>query len=126
MKIIGGTNFPGVPGIPGKPGRPGRPERIKIDAKCPVCNSLYDFGRLEVIQEEDGATLMYIKCSTCHSAALSIIALGSFGIKVASVITDLEKDEVMRFQEEHSVQSEDVLELHEMLAKTDNFLEKIE
>lgn len=125
MKIIGGTNFPGIPGLPGKPGRSGRPERIKIDAKCPVCGSLYDFGRLEVLQEEDGATLMYIKCSTCQSAALSIIALGAFGIKVASVITDLEKDEVMRFQEEEPVQDEDVLQLHEMMDKTDNFLEEI-
>jgi len=125
MKIIGGTNFPGGPGVPDKPGRPGKPERIKIDAKCPVCNSLYDFGRLEVIQEEDGATLMYIKCSTCHSAALSIIALGAFGIKVASMITDLEKDEVMRFQEERPVQDEEVLQLHEMLDKADNFLDEL-
>ena len=123
MKIIGGTNFPGMPGLPGKPGKP---ERIKIDAKCPVCGSLYDYGRLEVLQEEDGATLMYIKCSVCHSAALSLIALGAFGIKVASVVTDFEKDEVMRFQEEKPVQSEEVLQLHEELERTDNFLEKMD
>lgn len=108
------------------PGKFGRVERFKIDAKCPVCGSLYDFGRLEVLQEEDGATLMYIKCSICHSAALSVIALGSFGIKVASAITDLERDEVLRFQESSSVKSEEVLDLHEQLGKSDNFLKNID
>ncbi len=120
MKIIRGFNTPGVPG------RAGKPEKIKIDAKCPVCGSLYDFGRLEVLQEEDGASLMYIKCSVCQSAALSVIALGSFGIKVASVITDLEKNEVLRFQDDESITSEEVLELHESLQHQDNFLEIIE
>ena len=97
-----------------------------MDARCPVCGNLYDFRKLEIIEEEGGATLMYIKCSSCQSAALSIIALGSFGIKMASVLTDLEQDEVLRFQEEKSLQSEEILELHEDLDKTDNFLEKIE
>jgi len=68
---------------------------------------------------------MYIKCSVCQSAALSIIALGAFGIRVASAITDLERDEVMRFQEGAQVQSEEVLELHEMLEKRDNWLDSI-
>ncbi len=103
-----------------------KPERIKINAKCPVCGSLYDFGRLEVLEEEEGATLMYIKCSVCQSAALSIIAIGTMGLKVASVITDLDQDEVLRFQDEKAVKSEDVLALHEELVKTDNFLEKID
>lgn len=111
-------NFPTKFGPGGGKG----PERIKIDAKCTVCGSLYDFGRLEVLQEEDGATLMYIKCAVCKSAALSIIALGAFGLKVASVITDLEREEVMRFQEQPSVKSEEVLQLHEDLDTVDNFI----
>ena len=101
------------------------PERIRIDAKCPVCGSLYDFGQLDVIQEEDGATLMYIKCSVCQSAALSLIALSGLGLKVASTITDLEREEVARFQGERPIKSEEVLDLHEELEKTDNWLEKI-
>ena len=131
MKIIGGNNIPppggpkGPQGPGGPGGRPGKPEQIRIDAKCTICGSLYDFGKLEVLQEEEGATLMYIKCTVCQSAALSIVALGAFGIKVASVITDLEKDEVLHFQEEGSVKSEDVLALHEEMKITDNFLEEI-
>ncbi|MFA5135180.1 MAG: hypothetical protein WC505_05370 [Patescibacteria group bacterium] len=112
--------------VPGSSrGKPGRPERIKIDARCPVCGSMYDFGHLEVLQEEDGATLMYIKCTVCLSAALSIIAFGSFGLKVATALTDLEQEEVLRFKEQRPIGSEEVLELHEMLGKTDNFLDSI-
>lgn len=103
-----------------------KPDKIRIDAKCPVCGSLYDFGLLDVIQEEDGSTLMYIKCTVCQSAALSIVALGAFGIKVASVLTDLERDEVMRFQDESSIKSEEVLDIHEALELTDNFLNQID
>ncbi len=115
------NNIPG-----GKiPGKPGRPERIKVDAKCPVCSSMYDFGRLEVLQEEDGATLMYIKCTVCQSGALSLIAFGNAGLKVASAVTDLEQDEVMRFQSFRPIRGEEVLQLHEDLQKTDNFLEEI-
>lgn len=111
--------------IPSFPGKFGKPERIKIEAKCPVCGSLYDFGKLEVIQEEEGASLMYIKCSVCSSAALSIIALGSFGVKVASTLTDLEQDEVMRFQDAPTVKAEEVLSLHEDMEKKDNFLNNL-
>lgn len=102
-----------------------KPERIKIDAKCPVCGSLYDFGRLEVLQEEEGATLMYIKCSVCQSASLSLVAIGGFGLKVASVVTDLERDEVLHFQEAAAVGGEEVLDLHEQLQTRDNFLDAI-
>lgn len=126
MKIIGGNNIPPIGGAQDPFGKPGKPERIKIDAKCSVCGSLYDFGKLEVLQEEDGATLMYIKCSVCQSAALSIVALGAFGIKVASALTDLEKDEVMYFQDEQPIQSEEVLALHEDVEKKDNFLNLID
>lgn len=116
------NNIPG-----GKiPGKPGRQERIKVDAKCPVCGSMYDFGRLEVLLEEDGATLMYIKCTVCNSAALSLIAFGATGLKVASAVTDLDQDEVMLFQGFSPIQGEEVLQLHEDLQKTDNFLEEIE
>jgi len=108
------------------PGKFGRVERFKIDAKCPVCGSLYDFGRLDVIQEEEGATLMYIKCSVCQSAALSVIALGAFGLKVASAVTDLERDEVMHFQEGKSVKTEEVLELHEMMDNSRSFLNSLD
>jgi len=117
MKINSNFNFPG--------GKGKGPERIKIDAKCPVCGSLYDFNRLEILQEDGGATLMYIKCTTCQSAALSMIALGPFGIKMATALTDLEQDEVLAFQDGELVSSEDVLLIHEALDKTDNWLEKI-
>lgn len=103
-----------------------KPERIKIDARCPVCGSLYDFGKLEVLEEEEGATLMYIKCAVCQSAALSIIAFGTAGLKVASVVTDLEQEEVLHFQDQQAIKGEEVLALHEELAKTDNWLGKIE
>ena len=131
MKIIGGNMPPsGGPQSPigprGPGGKPGKPEQIKIDAKCSVCGSLYDFGKLEVLQEEDGATLMYIKCPVCHSATISIIALGSYGVKVAHALTDLEKEEVMMFQEENPINSEEVLSLHETVEKTDNFLNLID
>ena len=97
-----------------------------MDARCPVCGNYYDFRRLEIIEEENGATLMYIKCQSCQSAALSMIALGPLGIKMASILTDLEQDEVMRFQDESPINAEEVLDLHEDLEKTDNFLKDIE
>lgn len=103
-----------------------KPERIKMDARCPVCGNYYDFRKLEIIEEENGATLMYIKCQSCQSAALSMIALGPLGIKMASVLTDLEQDEVMHFQDENPLSSEEVLDLHEDLEKSDNFLEQVD
>lgn len=103
-----------------------KPGRIKIDAKCPVCGHLYDFQRLEIIEEDNGATLMYIKCPSCQSAALSMIALGPMGVKMASILTDLEQDEVIRFQDELPLASGEVLDLHEELEKPDNFLVNFE
>jgi len=37
----------------------------------------------------------------------------------------LEREEVARFQGERPIKSEEVLDLHEELEKTDNWLEKI-
>ncbi len=124
---ISNNNFMNTPPFGGDKGKGGKggPERIKIEARCPACGSMYDFGRLEVVQEEEGATLMYIQCAVCRSATLSLIAFGSFGLKVASMLTDLERNEVASIQDRTMVRSEDVLRLHEDLKKTDNWLEQI-
>ncbi len=88
-----------------------------MDARCPVCSTLYDLRQLEVIQDEEGTTLLYIKCAVCQSAALSVVSLGPMGIRMSSILTDLEQHEVMRFQDVDALASGEVLELHEALNK---------
>ena len=100
-------------------------KQLRINGRCPVCNSMYDFQRLQILGEKDQSILVYMQCQTCQTSVLSILSLDPRGMSAQGMVTDLTFEEVFDFEGRDSVCSDDVLALHQCLeneAPVDNFI----
>ncbi|MFA5029462.1 MAG: hypothetical protein WC518_01775 [Patescibacteria group bacterium] len=88
---------------------------LKIVANCPVCHYHYNPGEAKVLEENEGAHLIYLKCRRCYSAILVLIMANNFGISSVGLITDLDSHEVMKFKAAKETNSDDVLSVHQLL-----------
>lgn len=92
-------------------------ETLRLVSYCPVCHYHYNPVEAKVLEENDGAHLVYIKCRRCRSAILALIMANNFGISSVGLITDLDSYEVTKFKDIEAIGDDDVLELYEKLAK---------
>ncbi|HCJ52816.1 MAG: hypothetical protein A2898_02610 [Candidatus Kerfeldbacteria bacterium RIFCSPLOWO2_01_FULL_48_11] len=99
-----------------------RPDIIKAEAFCSICGERFDFTNLQILEEQDGTTLLYIKCGRCQAGSLSSISFGQGRLQFLTAVTDLSQDEVLDFRNEASIDEDDVLRLHAHMEVDDNFL----
>ena len=90
-------------------------EGLKNIAYCPVCHYHYNPIQAKVLEEGNGAHLIYVKCSRCQSSILALILAGSFGISSVGLITDLNSYEVSKFCRLPQINSNDVIKVYEKL-----------
>ncbi|HLD28516.1 MAG TPA: hypothetical protein VJB67_02790 [Patescibacteria group bacterium] len=90
-------------------------EGIKIISRCPVCHYNYNPVEAKVLEENDLAHLIYIKCRRCRSAILALIMTSGYGISSVGLVTDLDSHEVNQIKELSVVSGEDVLSVFKAL-----------
>lgn len=88
-----------------------------IIARCPVCNLKYDPVEARILEEKQNVHLAYIKCYNCQAAILALIMNNGMGITSVGLITDLSADEVIKFKSKSTINSNDVIEIHQLLEK---------
>jgi len=95
---------------------------IRLNVRCPICASVYDWQRLRILGERENQVLTYIECGTCQTAVLSILSLGPSGMTAQGLVTDLSLDEVYGFDDRDDVTTNDALAMHEALESDDQAL----
>lgn len=100
-----------------------RPDLIKAEAFCSLCGERFDFTNLQVLDEKEGATILYIKCNRCQAGSLSSISLGQGKLNFITTVTDLFEEEVLQYHAQDPLEDDHVLELHAFLLRDDNFLD---
>jgi hypothetical protein len=88
---------------------------LKLNARCPICNNMYDLQKLRIIGEREQQVLAYIDCATCSTALLSILSMQPNGMTAHGLVTDLTVEEVVDSEAWKAVGADDVLDLHEFL-----------
>ena len=89
---------------------------IRMNGRCPACNTAYDFQRLRILAEKDQSLLTYLECGSCRTAVLSLLQLGALGLSAQVLVTDLTPDEVYRrLDVGRLITSDEVIELHTFL-----------
>lgn len=99
-------------------------EGLKIMSVCPVCSKKYEPIQAKIVLEKDNSHLVHINCSNCFSSVLAVITSNNFGINSVGVVTDLQVEDVLRFIDAESVNSDDVIEMHKMLSKQETVINK--
>lgn len=93
---------------------------MRLNGRCPICNTVYDLQKYRVIGERDHNILTYIQCSHCGSAMLSLMSMNQFGLQAIGLLTDLTGDEVLPFERGDEVTENDVISLHRALEEDQN------
>jgi len=88
---------------------------IRFNARCPICQSVYDMQKLKILGERDQQLLAYIDCAACGTAMLTILSISPNGMTAQGVVTDLSVDEVVESDAWEQVSTNDVLAIHEYL-----------
>jgi hypothetical protein len=61
--------------------------------------------------------LMHIKCHKCQNAFLALVLVNQVGASSVGLLTDLAYEDVVRFQSQKDVGVNDVIAMHEYMAK---------
>jgi hypothetical protein len=89
---------------------------IRLNGKCPTCQTVYDFQRLRILAEKDQAILAYLECGSCATSVLSLLHVGPNGLATHLLVTDLLPDEVeRRLDRDRSVSANELIDLHQFL-----------
>ncbi|MFA6410496.1 MAG: hypothetical protein WCW26_02900 [Candidatus Buchananbacteria bacterium] len=88
-----------------------------IIANCPICHQRYKPLVAKVLEEGNTASLVHIVCQNCQAAILAMILANNMGLSTFGLITDLNYDDAVKFQNAKPISYNDVLELHQNLAK---------
>lgn len=103
----------------------GKRPNLRLDGRCPICDTTYDFHRLKILGEQDQNLLTYIDCGQCGGAILSILTVSPMGLQAMGLLTDLQSDEVLDEESRRIVTGDDVLELHATLDDEQSVLDII-
>lgn len=99
--------------------------QMKLNGRCPICQAMYDFQKLQILGEQDQSILVFLECPVCQASILSILSMDPRGMSAQGMVTDLTSEEVMDINELEPVEADDVLAIHELLEEdkpVDNFL----
>ena len=97
---------------------------LKLVSECPVCRRKDFPAEIKLIQEQDEGHLLHIQCKNCESCIVVLISLGEHGLNLVGVLTDLGSEEVKKFIHRGPLDSDEIIELHNMLQKKD-FINKV-
>jgi len=100
-------------------------ENLKLVSYCPLCDSHYNLLEARVLEENEGASLIYLRCPKCQSSILALILNNPLGVSSVGLVTDLNPEEVMKYRLAEDVTEDDALDLYQLLQKIDNVLELV-
>ena len=91
------------------------PETLRILAQCPVCQQKRDTVEARVLEEEDGARLVHLRCQSCGNSMVNLLVQDPNGISAMGVLTDLSADDMVRTRHQSPVTEDDVLDAYARL-----------
>ena len=87
-----------------------------ISSYCPVCHSRYNPIEAKILEENDEAHLVHIRCRHCQVAILALVLVNNLGVSSLGLVTDLNSEEVLKFKDLPPVTCDDVITTHQLLS----------
>lgn len=88
-------------------------ENIKLVSHCPYCEARHSQADARILDENDGAKLVYIECRKCKTSVVCVVTQSPFGMTSNGVITDLTSKDVLKFKDAEAISEDNALELYE-------------
>ncbi len=88
---------------------------LRVLTACPFCNTAYSIRAARVLAQKDDAHVVHIECRNCGGSIVALILSGGVGMQSVGVVTDLNRDEVVKYSAAHRISADDILDLHRVL-----------
>ncbi len=90
---------------------------LRIISRCPICQKEHNPSETAILDENNGAHLIYIKCRHCNSGVVAMVSLASGAVASLGLVTDLEGKEIVSVKDSGRINEDDVLFFHRHLEK---------
>jgi len=87
-------------------------ENVQFIQVCPLCNTKYDKKETHILHGSGAAHFVHTTCSSCRSSIMAVVRESPLGISSAGIMTDMNYDDIMRFDQEEPISADDCLNLH--------------
>jgi len=81
----------------------------KLLTHCPLCQTPYEDQSVRLLGEDGMARMFHLTCSHCSHSVLAVILENNSGISSMGLVTDLEAQDALRFQEADPITADDCL-----------------
>jgi len=93
----------------------------RLISDCPLCNVSFFPEEVTVIGGDNRTQLLHATCNQCSSSIVILLLLGDTGIGSVGLVTDLTREDVVRFQRGEVIDADDVLGLYKVLRNDSAF-----
>jgi hypothetical protein len=90
---------------------------LQVVKKCPVCEKDFEEKSVFVMSEKEDFFLAHVSCLECKIGLVAKITKMPFGLIGASIITDLEKEEVLNSVNNEPISADDVLRFYKKYSR---------
>ncbi|MDP3685352.1 MAG: hypothetical protein Q8R32_00805 [bacterium] len=88
-------------------------------SRCPLCNAGYRMEDASTLESAEDASMIYIECARCKSSIVAIVAMSGVGVISFGMVTDMTREDVERFRAASSMNSNELLEMIQLLQRKD-------
>lgn len=71
-----------------------------------------------MLDAHEDAHLIYVQCRSCNSSILALVYLEGGSASSVGLVTDLTKEEVMKYRGAEEVSADDVIAVHQLFIET--------
>lgn len=98
----------------------------KLLTHCPLCNAQYEERSIKMLGERGAMRTFHLTCPSCSHAVLAVILENQHGVSSLGMVTDLEAQDAVRFQDVDPISADDCLVAKDLLATASReFLEAV-
>lgn len=95
---------------------------LKFIGPCPICRSGFIPQNIKNLKNRGSTSLLHIDCHKCESSLLVTLIKGNTGVITnVGVLTDLHKDDFIRFRNLPVITVDEVLRFYNYYNKNDGF-----
>ena len=88
---------------------------MRLIANCPFCLRQYDPLQAQLLGTEGTTHIWYVSCAVCRHALMVAVLVTDGGVNSVGIVTDLQAEELAKYQDMSPVSADDCLLLHASL-----------
>lgn len=93
------------------------PSSPKLLTNCPMCEAPYEDRSIRLLGEHGTMRMFHLTCPSCSHSLLAVILENQHGVSSLGLVTDMEAQDALRFQDAEAITADDCLQARDEIQK---------